>query len=258
MLRTRMYAGFVIALCTLAGSLVAQGHPGEGCTYNVLHNGPTWDADSMRIPHTVMAAAFARDGVYGGGGFSNGMGLKSGGAGVAVASVVYWFKVSHVALPTCKPVEFDSEADLGAEVSTQIHGDSDDYGLATGFQAISGIALAPASLAVAATNAGSPVSQSTLSVNFGVVGFSITIPGVSVTSDTVDRDRNSLRTSGKLKVEEEEIMVRCWTKTKIVTNGPFGGFASASIDSTHVRATTTSKCEVHGTTGFFDHDASEG
>ena len=43
----------------------------------------------MGIPYDVIANAWARDGAYAGGGFSNGRGFHSGGAGVAVASVSF-------------------------------------------------------------------------------------------------------------------------------------------------------------------------
>jgi hypothetical protein len=230
----------------------------ESCSYSLLHNGPTWDADSMAVPYDVAANAWARDGAYGGSGRSFGMGLHGGGAGVGVAAVSYWFKVTHFAVESCVPVKFESTAMLRAEVATDIHGDSEDYALATGFQSISGNALRPASLAVAATNAGFPVQESTVAVSFGAVGFTLTIPGVSVTTDTLDRDRNTIYTWGAQKIEEEQITVHCWTKVKVVTNGPFGGTATASVDYTHVNASTVSTCAIHQQTGSYVHDVSEG
>lgn len=254
-LRRSMLAAAV--LVTMAASQDPK-HGMGACSYSVTHNGPTWDANVMTVSYGVMANAWARDGAYGGGGASVAFGFSSGGAAVAVASTSFWFKVSHHAVAGCRPVKFDSDATLKAEVSTKIHGDTDDYALATGFQAIGGNALRNASVAVAATNAGSPVQQSTIGVTLGTVGFSLTIPGVSVTTDTVDTDRNSIYTSGAMVIEEEQITVHCWTKTKVVTNGPFGGFAHSSVDATAVTASTSSTCPIHGTTGYFAHEASEG
>lgn len=228
------------------------------CSYSLLHNGPTWDGDTMAIPYDVVANAWARDGAYGGSGRSRAMGFHAGGAGVAVASASYWFKVSHHALPTCSPVKFESDATLDAAASTQIHGDEDDYALATGFQAISGDALRPATLAVAATNGGSPVQQTTVSVAFGAVGFTLTIPGVSVTTDTIDRDRRTAVSWGSKQIEEERIAIHCWTKIKVVTNGPFGGTAWAEIEQTSVSASTQSACPVHQESGSHAHYATEG
>lgn len=230
----------------------------ENCNYSVLHNGPTWDSDSMIAPHGLVANAWARDGAYGGGGISTAYGLRPGGTAVAVSSVSFWFKVTHHAVPSCLPVKFESEAMLKAEVSTKIEGDADDYALATGFQAITGVALEPASLAVAATNAGAPVQQTTVGITFGTVGFTFTIPGVSVTTDTIDRDRKSVYTAGSKETEEEQITVNCWTKIKVVTSGPFGGLAIATVEHTEVTASTSSTCEIHATVGSFVHEASEG
>jgi hypothetical protein len=244
-----------IVMLLAAGAARGQEEP---CSYGLLHNGPTWDASSNVVSYDLVANAWARDGAYGGGGKSYGMAFHAGGAAVAVASVSFWFKVTHDAVHDCEPVKFESDATLSAEVSTKIHGDVDDYALATGFQAIGGVALRPATLAVAATNAGSPIQTTTFSVTFGGTGFTLTIPGVSVTTDTVDADRSTVRTWGTAKVEEEQITVNCWTKIKVVTNGPFGGYASASVEKTRVTASTTSTCAIHGQTGYYNHDCAEG
>lgn len=242
----------------MAGAAPAVGQEHEACRYSLLHNGPTWDSQTMRIPWDVVVNVWARDGAYGGGGLSTGTALRRGGAGVASAAVSYWFRLTHDAVPGCQPVQFDSSATLSADVSTSIDGDKSDYALATGFQAVSGHALQPVSLAVAATNAGSPVQGSTISVSVGNVGFSVSIPGVSVTTDTVDQDRNTVSTFGLKQVEVEQIAVHCWVKIKVVTNGPFGGLASASVEKTGAVAATTSTCHVHAQTGSFTHDVSEG
>ena len=224
------FQGFCVSMAAaLAMVNLARSQEEEKCTYSMLHNGPTWDSNSMGIPYDVIANAWARDGAYAGGGFSNGRSFHSGGAGVAVASVSFWFKVTHHPVHACQPVQFESDATLKAEVSTKIHGDGDAYALATGFQAISGAALQAASLAVAATNSGSPVQSSTVSITFGSTAFTLTIPGVSLTSDTLDTDRNSVYTWGQKQIGQEQITVNCWTKIKVVTDGPFGGYASASI-----------------------------
>lgn len=257
MTRFEVSCAVAIALVTLAVPVRCQGEH-EECSYSLLTNGPTWDSDFMRIPYDVAAAAWARDGAYGGSGYSIGTGLHAGGTGVAVASVSYWFKVTHHALANCEAVTFDSQAKLEAEVSTNIDGAHDDYALAAGFQAAVGNALQPTTLAVAATNAGAPVQNATISVAFGVVNFTLTIPGVSVTSDTRDKNRNSAFTWGSKKIEEELITVHAWTKIKVVSNGPFGGMAKASVDTTHANASTTSTCPVHAETGAFEFDVSEG
>jgi hypothetical protein len=244
--------------CVLAASGAAQEVNAEQCSYALVHNGPTWDAAYMRIPWDVIALAWARDGAYGGNGSSTATGFSTGGAGVAVASLTYWFRLTHSPLPECQPVQFDSEAKLEAEVSTKISGDSDDYALSAGFQAVTGNALQPASVAVAATNAGSPVQNSQLSISFGLVNFTVTIPGVSVTSDTVDSDHNSAFTWGTKKIEEELISFHCWTKTKVVTDGPFGGTARAIVESTRASGTTHSTCSVHQVSGDFTCDTTEG
>lgn len=258
MTRFEVVCLLAVALLFLTVPASCQGEHENECSYSVLTNGPTWDSDWMRIPYDVAAAAWTRDGAYGGSGLSNGTGTHAGGTGVAVASVSYWFKVTHHALANCDAVTFDSQAKLDAEVSTRIEGAHDDYALATGFQAASGNALQATTLAVAATNAGSPVQNATISVVFGVVNFTLTIPGVSVTSDTRDKNRNSAFTWGSKKTEEELITVHAWTKIKVVSNGPFGGMAKASVDSTHASAKTTSTCSVHSQTGAFEYDASEG
>jgi hypothetical protein len=230
----------------------------ESCTYTLQTNGPVWDRAQMRIPWDVSAVAWAHDGAYGGGGLSKGEGLHSGGAGVAVAQTTLWFRLTHNADPTCVPVAFDSQALLSANVSTRIKGDSDDYALAAGFQAVTGLALQAASVAVAATNAGSPVQGSVLSLSFGLVNFSMTLPGVSVTADTVDSDSNSTFTFGQKKIEEEIIALHCWTKTKVVTDGPFGGIAWSSVNSTSASASTTSTCAKHQVTGSYSVLTTEG
>jgi hypothetical protein len=257
MSKSRIFGLVAVAWVMFGGPAAAQEHP-DGCRYTVTHNGPTWDGNTMVVPYDAIANAWARDGAYGGGGRSIAYGLRSGGGVVAVAAVAYWFRVTHIALPSCRPVEFSSDAELRAEVHTTIHGDADDYALSTGFQTVSGLALSPATLAVAATNAGSPVSSSTLAINFGLVGFTITIPGVSVTNDTSDRDRNTIRTSGTQKTEFEEVLIHCWTKTKVVTNGPFGGYATSTVETTGATASTASKCEIHEVAESFKHDVTEG
>jgi hypothetical protein len=247
----------VIAALLLAGGASGQ-HPKKSCTYSLLTNGPTWNSDVMRVPYDVAAVAWARDGAYGGSGYSIANGFSTGGAGVAVAAVSYWFKLTHNPLPDCPAVTFVSDAKLEAEVSTKIGGDIDDYALMTGFQAASGNALLPTSLAVAATNAGQVVQSSTISVVFGMVNFTLTIPGVSVTTNTVDRDRNTSISWGSKKIEEEIITLHAWTKVRVVADGPFGGLAQASVDRTLAAASTTSSCQLHSETGFFSFDVSEG
>jgi hypothetical protein len=249
--------GLLIAAASSSDALRAQQTP-EKCSYSITSNGPTWDSSFTVIPYDVVATAWARDGAYGGSGRSKARGFSSGGAAVAVASTTFWFKVTHEPLPECVPVQFSSDATLRAEVETKIHGDSSDYALATGFQAISGNALHAGTLAVAATNAGSPVQQSTISISFGTVGFTLTIPGVSVTTDNVDQDRNTIYTWGTKQVEEEQITTHCWTKIKVVTDGPFGGTAWADVVYTRVNAKTESTCSIHQETGTYTHEATEG
>jgi hypothetical protein len=248
----------LVALSVLVAAGLAPAAPqGTGCTYTVTHNGPTWNAQAMRVSPDVIAMAWARDGAYGGTGRSSAKGFQTGGAAVAVASVTYWFRVTHNAVADCLPVEFESDATLSAGVSTSIHGDRQDYALATGFQAANGVALPPISMAVAATNAGTPVQNATVSVSFGFINFSLTIPGVSVTGDTVDLDRRTVSTGGKRRIEEELITINCWTKIKVVTNGPFGGVAAARVDHSSVQAATLSICGVHNVEGRVTHEASE-
>jgi hypothetical protein len=248
----------MIAACMFGNGAFSQSpDPGDQCTYSVTTNGPTWGKDSMLRSTDVVANAWARDGAYGGNGHSRAEALAPGGAAVAVASVAYWFKVTHHAEATCNPVKFESEAKITADVGTSITGDSDDYALAAGFQAVTGYALHPATMAVAATNAGSPVQDSTVAITIGPVGFTLTIPGVSVTADTIDRDAKTTFTSGTATIEEEQITVNCWTKIKVVTDGPFGGVAHASVNTTEVSAKTTSTCKVHDETGTFVHEVSE-
>jgi hypothetical protein len=224
----------------------------------VQSSGATWDRDGMVLSNGVSAVAWARDGAYNGGGLSSAAGFSFGGAAVAVAQTTYWFRVTHNPIPGCRPVSFDSEARLEADVSTKITGDSDDYALSAGFQAVTGLAFSPASVVVAATNAGSPVENAMLSLSFGIVSFNMTIPGVSVTADTVDADRNSTFTAGAKKLEEELITLHCWTKTKVVTDGPFGGVARSSVNATMASASTTSSCPVHSVTGSFSRSTTEG
>src|SRR5436190_22985878 len=151
----------------------------------------------------VLAMSWSRDGAYGGSGPSNARGFNSGGAAVAVSSVSYWFRVTHHAVQDCLPVEFESDAVLNAAVSTTIRGDRQDYALATGFQSAGGIALPAISLAVAATNSGTPVQNATVSVGFGGINFNLTIPGVSLTGDTVDVDTREVTTAGGERIGEE-------------------------------------------------------
>jgi hypothetical protein len=232
--------------------------PGESCAYTLQSSGATWDIHGMRIPYDVSAIAWARDGAYGGTGLSTAEGLHSGGAAVAVAQTTYWFRLTHNPIPSCQPVSFDSEARLEADVSTKISGDSDDYALSAGFQAVTSQVFSAVSVAVAATNAGSPVQNAVLSLSFGLVNFTMTIPGVSVTADTVDEDRNSAFNAGSKKTEEELISLHCWTKTKVVSDGPFGGVAKSSVNSTSASASTTSSCTVHNVTGSFSRTTTEG
>lgn len=258
MSRFGMGALVVLVIALAAGdACAAPQEPEPVCTYTVLHNGPTWSAQWMRTPPDVLAMAWARDGAYGGAGRSSGTGLSSGGAAVAVASLSYWFRVTHHAVSDCLPVTFESDAVLKAAVSTSIRGSQQDYALASGFQAVGGIALPPVSMAVAATNAGSPVQNATVSVSFGLISFNLTIPGVSVIGDTVDMDRREVSTAGSRRIEEELITVNCWTKIKVVTNGPFGGTANAKVEYSSVEAATLSTCGVHNVQGFFTHEASE-
>lgn len=253
----RIHCVLVLALVVLAGRAMPQEHESDTCSYSVLDNGPTWNGEGMRIPYDVIAMAWARNGAYGGLGRSTATGFHKGGAGVAVASVSYWFKVTHHPLEECVPVEFESDGALNAQVETTINGSHDDYALATGFQWIGGVALPATSMAVAATNSGSPVQNSTIGVAFGAVNFTLTIPGVSVTTDTVDHDRKTVTSAGRRQTEEEIITVNCWAKIKVVASGPFGGTASATVVTSSAEASTKSTCKIHSVTGTFAFKAVE-
>ena len=78
-----------------------------------------------------------------------------------------------------------------------------------------------------------------------------------MTGDTVDVDTREVTTAGSKRIEEELITINCWSKIKVVTNGPFGGQSTANVVSSSVQASTLSWCHVHAVEGFFIHQASE-